>query len=369
MRKVFFIILLIAHLVAAAVAAPAAASDYFDQLKEELEQTPTGQIRRFYITIEEDIWDYSSESVASASGNNIIGTKYYKALYHEYEDITYTKKKQKFHWQGNMGPILKVEVGDIIQIFFWNRASKTYTIHPHGIFYEFEMEGALFKGAYEESAVAPNQNFTYTWNVLPRAGPGPEDGDSIVWGYHSHVTENDIYAGLYGSIVVYRQGKLSQSANDIVTAVFGNARLCGGYSSMADETLSPYHNKTMTELYSTFDESKYSQDEIYKAKQFPSINGLISSSPSDLVFNDKDSVNWHLIGWGTYWDVENMKWENGKIINSNNPTAVSNNYVRLMPASFYGVTLKFDKNNGEYAFGSLDSKNNDSMSMKYKVAL
>lgn len=30
-----------------------------------------------------------------------------------------------------MGPILRAEVGDIIQVFFWNRATKNYTIHPH----------------------------------------------------------------------------------------------------------------------------------------------------------------------------------------------------------------------------------------------
>jgi hypothetical protein len=30
-----------------------------------------------------------------------------------------------------MGPILRAEVGDVIQVFFWNRASKNFTIHPH----------------------------------------------------------------------------------------------------------------------------------------------------------------------------------------------------------------------------------------------
>lgn len=110
-----------------------------------------------------------------------------------------------------MGPVLRVEVGDIIQIFFWNKASRNLTIHPHvntfdyskqtiltndpfcqGVFYEFEMEGAIFKDSFGESTILPNHNYTYTWNVLPRAGPGPTDGNSLVWGYHSHVTENDM---------------------------------------------------------------------------------------------------------------------------------------------------------------------------------
>lgn len=54
------------------------------------------------------------------------------------------------------------------------------------------MEGAIFKGSFEKSIIEPNHNYTYTWKILPRAGPGPKDGDSLVWGYHSHVTESDM---------------------------------------------------------------------------------------------------------------------------------------------------------------------------------
>lgn len=30
-----------------------------------------------------------------------------------------------------MGPILRAEVGDTIQIHFWNKATRNYTMHPH----------------------------------------------------------------------------------------------------------------------------------------------------------------------------------------------------------------------------------------------
>lgn len=58
--------------------------------------------------------------------------------------------------------------------------------------YQFEMEGAIFKGSYEHSIIEPNQTYTYSWKVSPRAGPGPKDGNSLVWGYHSHVEETDL---------------------------------------------------------------------------------------------------------------------------------------------------------------------------------
>jgi manganese oxidase len=45
------------------------------------------------------------------------------------------------------------------------------------------------------------------WLVPPRAGPGPRDPNSIVWLYHSHVSERqDVNAGLIGAIIVTKKG-------------------------------------------------------------------------------------------------------------------------------------------------------------------
>lgn len=133
------------------VASLCAASDYFEILDNELDQSLNGQVRTFHITAEESIWDYASE--CSDKDNvpgkydwqrvriqvinelllaaNALGTRYYKALYHEYTDSSFTKRKERAHWQGNMGPILTAEVGDTIEIHFWNKATRNYTIHPH----------------------------------------------------------------------------------------------------------------------------------------------------------------------------------------------------------------------------------------------
>src|SRR6202030_326782 len=43
--------------------------------------------------------------------------------------------------------------------------------------------------------------------VRDEAGPGPQDGSSIAWLYHSHNYEpKDVNAGLIGAIVVTRKG-------------------------------------------------------------------------------------------------------------------------------------------------------------------
>lgn len=53
------------------------------------------------------------------------------------------------------------------------------------------MEGAIYQDALSNS-IPPNQTYTYRWEVPPRSGPGPLDGTSLVWGYHSHVSETDV---------------------------------------------------------------------------------------------------------------------------------------------------------------------------------
>lgn len=123
---------------------------------------------------------------------------------------------------------------------------------------------------------------------------------------------------------------------------------------VADENLSPYLSRTMSSLYPHFDSHDFDKNQIYRANQFDSINGLVASNPSDLIL--KSTVDWHLLGWGTYWDVQYLKWQHGKVFWGDRPVTE----VRLMPASFYTVKLDFDKA-GTYDFGSKD------MHMQYIV--
>jgi hypothetical protein len=117
----------------------------------------------------------------------------------------------------------------------------------------------------------------------------------------------------------------------------------------------------MSSLYPDFDSTKYSDSEIYRANQFYSINGLVTSSPSDLIITKK--VDWHLLGWGTYWDVQYVKWENGDITWSG--TTVDQ--IRLMPASFYTITIN-PETSGQWNFGSLGNTG-DGMVMQYTVLM
>lgn len=74
-------------------------------------------------------------------GPQRIGRVYKKAMFRQYTDGTYDQKIPGPAWLGFLGPILRAEVGDVIIVHLKNFASRSYSIHPHGVFYEKDSEG------------------------------------------------------------------------------------------------------------------------------------------------------------------------------------------------------------------------------------
>jgi FtsP/CotA-like multicopper oxidase with cupredoxin domain len=171
----------------------------------------SGQVRTYYIAADELDWNYLPTGRDGMMGmaptgyakafnqrtKNLIGSVYRKAIYREYTDATFTKLKPRAPgdaYMGLLGPTIYAEVGDTIHVVFKNRGTHPYSIHPHGVLYVKDSEGAFngaeaMSGHVSGNSVAPGHTFTYVWDVPERAGPGPNDPSSIVWPYHSHVDE------------------------------------------------------------------------------------------------------------------------------------------------------------------------------------
>ena len=62
------------------------------------------------------------------------------------------------------GPLIEAEVGDTVIVHFRNKLTAPVTMHPHGIFYSNEMDGA-YKGKWTDPGgfVQRNRTFTYVW--------------------------------------------------------------------------------------------------------------------------------------------------------------------------------------------------------------
>ena len=74
--------------------------------------------------------------VYTEKGPKRIGHVYYKALYREYTDGSFKTMKSHPDYLGFLGPILRAEVGERIKVVFKNMATRNYSVHPHGVFYE-----------------------------------------------------------------------------------------------------------------------------------------------------------------------------------------------------------------------------------------
>uniref|UniRef100_A0A8C8VFH9 Plastocyanin-like domain-containing protein n=1 Tax=Pelusios castaneus TaxID=367368 RepID=A0A8C8VFH9_9SAUR len=74
-------------------------------------------------------------------GANRIGRIYKKAVYRQFTDDTYTQEIPKPSWLGFLGPVMKAEEEDIFIVHLRNFASRPYSLHPHGLFYDKDSEG------------------------------------------------------------------------------------------------------------------------------------------------------------------------------------------------------------------------------------
>ena len=153
-----------------------------------------------------------------------VSTTYKKVLYREYTDGTFrTLKLRTPEWAhlGFLGPLIRGVVGDTIRVVFRNNGDRPYSVHPHGVLYDKSSEGVPYNDGTSGSdkaddGVPPGGTHTYVWAVPERAGPGPMDGSSVMWMYHSHVDEvRDINTGLFGPMIITARGKARPDGSPI----------------------------------------------------------------------------------------------------------------------------------------------------------
>ena len=188
-----------------------------------------GRLRTYYIAADETDWDYAPSGKDlihdekyhfrdDPASKGIVNPKvsiYRKVVFHEYADADFhALKPRSDDWVhlGILGPLIRAEVGDTIKVVFRNNASHPFSLHPHGVLYLKESEGAAYQDNTSgkekaDDSVAPGASYIYTWSVPERAGPAESEGSTAFWVYHSHVDESkDINSGLIGPIIITRRG-------------------------------------------------------------------------------------------------------------------------------------------------------------------
>ena len=300
-----------------------------------------GQTRTYFVAADEVVWDYAPSGMNQAEGRpfddvekkfmeagpHVIGRKAKKALYREYTDGTFTALKPRpTGWDhlGFLGPLLRAEVGDTIVVVFKNNARFPASVHPHGVFYNKDSEGALYNDGTNgtdkaDDGVPPGKTHTYTWPVPERAGPSEHEGSSVFWMYHSHVDEiRDVASGLLGPMIVTRRGmaRPDGSPTDI------DRELVAGFVEV-DENHSWYVQDNVREYAKDPKGVKIGPGPFASQVVMPdfdayfreTINGFSYSHTPGLTMKVGDRVRWYVMA-STNFEMHAPHWH-GNVVTSN----------------------------------------------------
>lgn len=319
---------------------------------------PSGASRRYYIAAVEIEWDYaptgmnlildtllsdptSKGYLYTRTDGGYLGKVYRKAVYREFTDESFLIEKHRGYRDihlGVLGPYIRAEVGDVIEVVFMNKASHPYSIKPHGVFYNKGNEGMKYNDESvftEDNAVQPGKVFTYRWTVPQRAGPGANEPNCIGWLYHSGTNMiRDTSSGLMGPLITCRRGVLDAR----------NQRL-------------DQHNREFAMIYYIINENKswYIRENMQKSSGGPvpnhvefeesnlmnSINGYIFGNTPGLVMEIDEHVTWYVMGLGSEDDYHTVHFHGQTYIQR-----VSKSYrgdvVEVFPGTYETVDMLTD---------------------------
>ncbi len=278
--------------------------------------------RTYYVAADEVVWDFTpsgrnlitgadwtdAQRPIVEAGKMHVGHLARKAIYREYTDSTFTTLKPRpAEWEhlGILGPLLRGVVGDTIRVVFRNQASFPASMHPHGVFYLKDSEGAPYADGTsgkdaEDDGVAPGATHVYVWPVPERAGPSHGEGSTAFWMYHSHTHEvDDVNAGLIGPMIITARA----SARADATPTDVDRELVVGFlefdetnSTLWEQNLRTYGKPpAVIKPDMVFGERSVGPESQYAFKE--TMNGFLFGNGTGLSMHVGDRVRWYLMAF------------------------------------------------------------------------
>ncbi|XP_039180539.1 hephaestin-like isoform X3 [Crotalus tigris] len=173
-----------------------------------------GKLRQYYIAAKEVRWNYGPSGLDPNTGKSLreansfsqlffkqnvsqLGGTYWKAKYVEYTDGTFLVEKERTEEEkhlGILGPVMKAEVGDTIQVTFANKASFPFSIQPHGGLYRKMWE----EGPYQDAING------FLFGNLPLLDTCK--GETISWHLLGLGSETDIHGVVFQGNTILMNG-------------------------------------------------------------------------------------------------------------------------------------------------------------------
>ncbi|XP_029141672.1 coagulation factor VIII [Protobothrops mucrosquamatus] len=353
---------------------PSPREDYYDDYEEDIESTVidldevspriTGRSRakklpvtwRHYIAAEEGDWDYapvkptnldSTYSKSLENGPQQIGSKYKKAMFVEYEDATFSKRKaSKPDHLGILGPVLKGEVGDEFIILFKNLASRPYNIYPHGItsITSLHPVGSARHQNMKVIPIRPKQVFAYRWKIMPEDGPTRSDPSCLTRYYYSSIKPaKDLASGLIGPLLICFKETMDQRGNQMIA---DEARFV--LFSVFNENWSWYLSENIKQSCSDAANVNPQDAEFYASNLMYSINGYVFDN-LQMKLCQNQVVYWYVLNVGAQSEVLSVFFSG----NTFKHNTVSEEVLAIYPFSGETVIMSMD-NPGRWMLGCLN---------------
>ncbi|EOA96830.1 Coagulation factor V, partial [Anas platyrhynchos] len=295
-----------------------------------------GNERRYYIAAKEVCWNYAGFKKSTMNDKACKDGATYKVVFQRYTDSTFTTLQDEGEYEehlGILGPVIRAEVDDVILVHFKNLASRPYSLHAHGLFYEKSSEGSTYDDESttwfkEDDKVQPNSSYIYVWYANRRSGPLQSGAACRSWVYYSDVNlEKDTHSGLIGPILICQKGTLSMSDNKRTST-----RDFFLLFMVFDEEKSWYFDKRSRR--SCTEKTQGNQ----QCHKFYAING-ITYSLQGLKMYEGELVRWHLLNMGGPKDIHVVHFHGQTFVEQGEPKYQLGTYT-LLPGSFQTIEMK-----------------------------
>ena len=232
---------------------------------------------------------------------------------------------------GLLGPVIRAEVGDTIKVVFRNTCPFPASVHPHGVFYDKDSEGAPYNdgthGAEQgrRRRAAPAARHTYTWEVpdARRARPRRRQlGDVDVPLAHRrgvrHLRRPDgadgDHAPGHGPAGRQPEGRRSRD----LRAVLGDER-----------EPEPVPRRRTSSGSQSRRPADPDDEDFQESNLMHSINGYVFGNQPMITMHRGEHVRWYVMSMGTEVDLHTPHWH-GNTVTVN---GMRMDVVSLLPAT------------------------------------
>lgn len=316
------------------------------------EKPDPAKTRRYFIAAEPVLWDYMPEGGDPVCGKTpppqVLAKRAGERLrYVEYTDATFTARMLPNERLGILGPVLRGVGGEFIMVTFLNRSDRPLSMHPHGLKYDKDSEGAYYgpkpgRGA----AVGPGARFTYVWKIDEKACPLPGEPSSKGWLYHSHVVaEEESELGLVGFIVATDPARARADGTPSgVDREMASLFMIHDESGLGPEAKEAWEYAGIPGAPKPLSWAE-TGEALERGKRY-GINGLIFGNLNGLEMVESERVRWYVFGLGDETDLHTAHWHGETLIEDGKRRT---DVVELLPASMKVADMTAD-NPGKWLF-------------------